>query len=949
MKPNFALTLAEDRVAVLHRTSTGWMEIGSVDPAAPDMADALGYLRSTALELATGELRTKLILPESQILYQEVEAPGPDAASRRKQIRKALEGRTPYSVDDLVFDWSGKGTMVQVAVIARETLAEAEAFAVQFRMNPVAFAASPESDGFKGEPWFGLTEAAADLLPKGTRVERDKEPVGGVRRAAKTEPQVEESPIAQIEAPAQDLTPPASEPVSEPSLPEIDVQDQVVIADTGLTQNAGGDADQQQEFVAATPSKTTTTQDTVAPEPDATPPLAGVTETRIADFAEHPAQETVQGTAEATLSHEPASWPIGEAAAGTARADPSDLQKPSTSLKITSATAAPVAGFSSRRTPATEPALSARPQASVVIPMAGRSPVADPRREPVRMTGTGAAKPAASSFRKPGKPLSGLVTAPGIPGMGSRRAKVTIPAAPRAAAVSDRAKSASDSKSLGSFTGRSAAKQAGKPRFLGLLLVAVLLLALAGVAAWSSYYLTSNEDAKTTAATETADLGTSSPDVTPGVEDEILADGQDPADFAISDPGVAADAAADSTAGTDQVALATPPLDAPVPEEAPEPVALPEPEPAPAPASIADGAAPPASPTQAQDEIFLATMDAPPGLQDAASLPGPAAKPDAQPAVQAPPPPFGTVYEFGTDGLIKPTAEGIMTPEGVFLIAGRPGKTPPDRPAYPEPVLTAAEPLISTPVVAPAAQADPALAGFRPRSRPEGLVPALPSSADQGVLTDASETRVVSLRPRTRPAKVLAAGEAARQATEAATLSAAAALAAAPEPDPVEVASNIAIAPLNISPLAISVSRKPAARPATLSKSIETALTAAIREPTTRARRTSPDDEPTNLSAPEADNEPERQVASAAPRIPTRASVAKQATYKNAINLRNTNLIGVYGTPASRYALVRQSNGRIKKVAIGDRVDGGVVAAITATEVRYQKGGRLISLAMPKG
>jgi translation initiation factor 6 (eIF-6) len=76
--------------------------------------------------------------------------------------------------------------------------------------------------------------------------------------------------------------------------------------------------------------------------------------------------------------------------------------------------------------------------------------------------------------------------------------------------------------------------------------------------------------------------------------------------------------------------------------------------------------------------------------------------------------------------------------------------------------------------------------------------------------------------------------------------------------------------------------------------------------------------------------------------------VAKQATFVNAINLSRINLIGVYGTQSNRYALVRQPNGRYKKIKTGDNIDGGRVAAITSTEVRYQKGGKMLSLKMPK-
>ncbi|MCP4825421.1 MAG: hypothetical protein GY892_15090, partial [Shimia sp.] len=83
--------------------------------------------------------------------------------------------------------------------------------------------------------------------------------------------------------------------------------------------------------------------------------------------------------------------------------------------------------------------------------------------------------------------------------------------------------------------------------------------------------------------------------------------------------------------------------------------------------------------------------------------------------------------------------------------------------------------------------------------------------------------------------------------------------------------------------------------------------------------------------------------------IPTTASVARQATIQNAINLKKINLIGVYGTASNRRALVRLSSGRYKKVQVGDRIDGGKVAAIGEGELRYIKSGKNITLKMPKG
>ncbi|MCP9481368.1 hypothetical protein NNA36_05290 [Shimia sp. CNT1-13L.2] len=90
-------------------------------------------------------------------------------------------------------------------------------------------------------------------------------------------------------------------------------------------------------------------------------------------------------------------------------------------------------------------------------------------------------------------------------------------------------------------------------------------------------------------------------------------------------------------------------------------------------------------------------------------------------------------------------------------------------------------------------------------------------------------------------------------------------------------------------------------------------------------------------------------AATVTPKIPTTASVARQATIQNAIKLNKINLIGVYGTSSDRRALVRLSNGRYKKVQVGDRIDGGKVSAIGETELRYVKSGRNVVLKMPKG
>lgn len=208
MKPAFALNLSPDGIGLLHRTSRGWLLVGQVALDDPGMTEALGYLRKTALGLAPQGFTTKLILPASQILYTQVEAPGPDAANRRRQIARALEGRTPYAAEDLVFDWSGTGGRVNVAVVARETLEEAEAFAQEHRFNPVSFVAMPEEGSFAGEPFFGQTAKARSYIPEGERLVRDQDPVriageADLARLAAVGEVAETAPAEASEAPGE--------------------------------------------------------------------------------------------------------------------------------------------------------------------------------------------------------------------------------------------------------------------------------------------------------------------------------------------------------------------------------------------------------------------------------------------------------------------------------------------------------------------------------------------------------------------------------------------------------------------------------------------------------------------------------------------------------------------------------------------------------------------------
>ncbi|NQZ73149.1 MAG: hypothetical protein HRT60_08760, partial [Dinoroseobacter sp.] len=181
MKPSFALNLTHEGIGLLHRGRRGWLSVGEVALDDPDVAERMAWLRRTAAGLATGGVTTKLILPNSEILYDEVPAPGPGDSDREAQVRRGLEGRTPYSIDELAYDYVVSGGVARVAVVARETLAEAEAFAAEHRFNPVSFVAVPPSDAppdwFSGEPLFGLTSIAHSLLDDDDPLEREDAPV----------------------------------------------------------------------------------------------------------------------------------------------------------------------------------------------------------------------------------------------------------------------------------------------------------------------------------------------------------------------------------------------------------------------------------------------------------------------------------------------------------------------------------------------------------------------------------------------------------------------------------------------------------------------------------------------------------------------------------------------------------------------------------------------------
>ena len=93
----------------------------------------------------------------------------------------------------------------------------------------------------------------------------------------------------------------------------------------------------------------------------------------------------------------------------------------------------------------------------------------------------------------------------------------------------------------------------------------------------------------------------------------------------------------------------------------------------------------------------------------------------------------------------------------------------------------------------------------------------------------------------------------------------------------------------------------------------------------------------------------EATVAGTISRAATKNSIVKIATTKNAINQRKLNLLSIYSRGSEKRAIILFPTGQTKLVKVGDTLDGGRVAAIGTSEIRYLKGGNNLVLRIPGG
>lgn len=332
-----------------------------------------------------------------------------------------------------------------------------------------------------------------------------------------------------------------------------------------------------------------------------------------------------------------------------------------------------------------------------------------------------------------------------------------------------------------------------------------------------------------------------------------------------------------------------------------------------------------AEPDSGQD-IYLASLDPVIASVDALALPVPrlAAGPD-RPRGFPPPAPFGTTFELGPDGLVVPTPEGALTPDGVRVIAGRPPVLPRPREGGEE-IATAPDAPVAT---------DPRLASFQPTPRPDDLI----ERRERQILGGFTLTELAARRPQARPPSVQQLAQQAR-AAEAAAAAAAEAVAQSRE-----AGAEATVVEISASDLAVGRSLVPRSRPSDIAEIV--ARVVATRTAAAQSGGSAGPAAGASTAAVRTAAAP--APATAAPSIPSNASVTRAATVRNGINLHRVNLIGVTGTPSDRRALVRLPSGRFVTVGVGDRVDGGRVAAIGQRSLQYVKNGRNITLEVPSG
>ena len=906
MKPNFALSLSFEGIGLLHRAFPGWNRVGEVALDSPDLSGALEVLRETAQQINGQDLTSKLVVPNEQIRYLTLDLGLVDETERTDAILKALDGATPYPVDHLAYDWSVEDGKTHVAAVARETLAEAEKFARDHGFGPVCFVAIPAADQFSGEPFFGPTEYAATLLGDGAEVQRDMAPIritGVVRLPDPGDEDAEDTPEPAAPAPESDA---AQDIAAETDTEQADPPQDDAAPETAA--DAEPEADVEPLGVSVLSDTLPGIDDDDTPDPEIetlsedadAPLLSDRTDTADAPEQDDDSEVTDPAPAFSTIRadrDEDSSFAAPSLSGVRRDDDPMSAPAPVATIEPFDDTAAPAI----EATPETYGAYDAPGEADAASQYdADNLPGPDLEGEP---------REGRLSFfsRRSSQMASDLAGSMrnSLANRSARRGDALTPAEQSADSPHSAADVDSERQRMTVFGARKPESNTqpvgGKPRYLGLVLTAVLLIFLAGVAAWASIFM--DDGLARLFGPRDTEVVTLPADAV----DEMTAEGEE----------AMVPEAPDDAVETASLEPDTIPDEAETPLVQPTlPHALTEKE---AQALYALTGVWQRAPQEPQlpdqlslDDLYLSSIDPGVDAQDAVALPETDALATDLALGRVPlPAKRGTRFNLDDRGLVIASADGALSPEGFLVFAGRPPSTPAALPQR----SNADEPALS--------EANQRLASVRPRSRPSGLI----EQNERENLGGLTRNELSRKRPKARPAS-------AQQQAEAQRVQAVADAAAKAAVDNA-VAEATKVTPFDSATAqAVAQSRKPKPRPNNFANVVDRAR---------KAQNSAETQEVTRVAAAV----PRQQKT--APKIPSKASVAKAATVRNQLNLRKINLIGVYGKPSSRRALVRLANGRYKKVKVGDRIDGGRISSIGDGELRYTKNGRNVILKMPRG
>ncbi|MAB08921.1 MAG: hypothetical protein CML50_23310 [Rhodobacteraceae bacterium] len=796
MVPNSALSLSFEGIALLRRADIGWRLVDEVALDRDDLEAALRELCETASASAPDGAEVLLILPDEQLRYLDIPAPSEDSRLEEAAVRKALDGATPYDVEELVYDWHRRDGRLQVAAAARETLDEAESFVRAHGFVPVSFTATPPHETFSGTVSFGAasgwTGEAPDRLPAPVQIVWDYEDLPPLNDDEAI--QADESATAAGGSAESD----ADLHKSVPDAARSDASN--TPAPANASPERASSEPRQAEAAALAPlpgANDATARPGSAPSAGAKPaPDAAVAQKQSTDRI--PPAEQVQkpvsfgggmfgpgGNARSDSESDaateapvvrplkPASGPAAPRADGDAPAAPSF-----SSIRATrdapAGGPAPLAA-APQVTPGNEPRVAPRLKAEAVTDSAAPTVGASATGSTAKTANTPkVATPSAAAPRKAETATTPAKAVPSTAETSTRSGAAEASATPRAdapkfqnealrrvamrrangedpgaATVDTRTVAAGtldpeeERRRMTLFGARREEQIGGKPRFLGLMLTMALLVFLVGIAAWAAVFLdegisrffapSESEDTTIAAAPPPETQDTPAPAEAPA---SLPADDAQAEDIAVLPPEPEAEP---SEATALQPMEPVPGHEEPSPEEAAARYAAtgiwqraPEMPMRPIPDLVED--------------LYIASVDPKVGQFDAIALPpAPGLNEDVTLEPRRLPPGPDVRFDLDENGLVRAAPEGAISPDGHRVFTGAPPQVPPLR----TPVETD-----DAPEAAEADAVDPAqdaLREARPNARPEDLV----EQNERATLGGNSIAELAAIRPVLRSPRVL--------------------------------------------------------------------------------------------------------------------------------------------------------------------------------------------------